>query len=202
MSKPIYRRHRQGVKRFFDVLASIFLILPTLPLLVATALAIKLDSPGPVFFRQDRVGRGGRVFKVWKFRSMFLNAEVNGAVWAKKSDPRVTRVGGIIRVLRIDELPQLWNIFRGEMSLIGPRPERPEFVRELSANIPYYNIRHSVLPGITGWAQVNYRYGASVEDALHKLEYDLYYIKNMSILLDLKIILRTIGVVLFGEGAR
>jgi len=202
MSKPIYRRHRQGVKRFFDVLASIFLILPTLPLLVATALAIKLDSPGPVFFRQDRVGRGGRVFKVWKFRSMFLNAEVNGAVWAKKSDPRVTRVGGIIRLLRIDELPQLWNIFRGEMSLIGPRPERPEFVRELSANIPYYNIRHSVLPGITGWAQVNYRYGASVEDALHKLEYDLYYIKNMSILLDLKIILRTIGVVLFGEGAR
>ncbi|MBW1703193.1 MAG: exopolysaccharide biosynthesis polyprenyl glycosylphosphotransferase [Deltaproteobacteria bacterium] len=190
------------MKRLIDLSISALIIIITLPLLAVTALAIRLDSPGPVFFKQQRVGKGGKVFSVWKFRSMYKDAEQNGAVWADKSDPRVTRVGRVIRFLRIDELPQLWNIFRGEMSLIGPRPERPEFVRELTASIPYYDIRHSVSPGITGWAQVNYPYGASVEDALHKLEYDVYYIKNMSLFLDFKIFIRTIGVVLFGQGAR
>jgi lipopolysaccharide/colanic/teichoic acid biosynthesis glycosyltransferase len=133
---------------------------------------------------------------------MFQNAEENGAVWALKNDNRVTRVGKWIRLLRIDELPQLINVFRGEMSFIGPRPERPEFVKKLEKEIPYYSVRHSIKPGITGWAQVNYRYGASVEDAINKLEYDLYYIKNMSLLLDLRIMLKTIGVVFFGQGAR
>jgi lipopolysaccharide/colanic/teichoic acid biosynthesis glycosyltransferase len=133
---------------------------------------------------------------------MVQDAETKGAVWTEKEDPRVTRVGKWIRLLRIDEIPQLYNVFRGEMSLIGPRPERPEFTRELEKQIPYYGIRHTVRPGITGWAQVNYRYGASAEDSLHKLEYDIYYIKNMSIFLDIIILLKTIGVVLFGEGAR
>ena len=148
------------------------------------------------------MGKGGNIFTAWKFRSMRHNAEENGAVWAEKNDLRVTRVGKWIRISRIDEIPQLYNVFRGEMSLIGPRPERLEFVKELEKQLPYYGIRHSVRPGITGWAQVNYRYGASVEDALNKLEYDLYYIKNMSLLLDFQIILKTIGVVLLGQGAR
>jgi exopolysaccharide biosynthesis polyprenyl glycosylphosphotransferase len=192
----------QKVKRLIDFAVSALLLLGTMPVMVLSALAIRLDSPGPVFFKQERVGKNGLVFVLWKFRSMRQNAEENGAVWAEKVDPRVTRVGKWIRLLRIDEIPQLYNVFRGEMSLIGPRPERPEFIQELEKQIPYYGIRHSVRPGITGWAQVNYRYGASVEDALRKLEYDLYYIKKMSLLLDFKIILKTIGVVLFGQGAR
>ena len=166
------------------------------------AVAIKLESRGPVFYRQRRVGKDGRIFHAFKFRSMEDSAEDQGAMWAAEDDPRVTKVGRVIRFLRIDELPQIINVFRAEMSLVGPRPERPEFVKELEARIPFYGIRHSIRPGITGWAQVKYGYGASVEDALKKLEYDLFYLKNMSIILDIKILLKTIGVVLFGQGAR
>lgn len=196
------KEYMQKIKRLIDFGISGLLLLVTFPVIALTALAIRFDSPGPVFFKQKRIGKGGSIFHVWKFRTMNQNAEENGAVWAENNDHRVTRAGRWIRLFRIDELPRIYNIFRGEMSLIGPRPERPEFVRELTKEIPYYDIRHSVRPGITGWAQVNYPYGASAEDALCKLEYDLYYIKNMSLLLDIKILLRTIGVVLFGEGAR
>jgi sugar transferase (PEP-CTERM system associated) len=192
----------QKMKRIGDFAISGLLLLLSFPLMLVTALAIRLDSPGPVFYRQDRVGRGGKIFRVFKFRSMTLDAETLGAQWALKRDPRVTRVGRWIRLFRIDELPQIWNVFMGDMSLIGPRPERPQFVKDLEAFIPYYSARHSVRPGITGWAQVNYPYGASIEDARRKLEYDLYYVKNMSLLLDLKIIFRTVGVVLMGDGAR
>ena len=196
------KEYLQKIKRLIDLsLSSLFIIL-TLPVLGIIALAIKLDSKGPVFYKQIRIGKGAEEFTLWKFRSMVSNAEENGPVWASKNDHRLTRVGKIIRFLRIDEMPQLFNVLRGEMSLIGPRPERVEFVRELESRLPYYAVRHTVLPGVTGWAQVNYRYGASVDDALHKLEYDLYYIKNMSLFLDLKILLKTIGVVLFGQGAR
>jgi len=198
----VSKEYMQKVKRLVDFVISALLLLGMLPITAISALAIRLDSPGPVFFKQKRVGKNGLVFVLWKFRSMRQDAEANGAVWAEKVDHRVTRVGKWIRLLRIDEIPQLYNVFRGEMSIIGPRPERPEFIQELEKQIPYYGIRHFVRPGITGWAQVNYRYGASVEDALRKLEYDLYYIKNMSLFLDLKIILKTIGVVLFGQGAR
>ena len=192
----------QQVKRIIDFGVSSLLLIPTMPVMIIAALAIRLDSPGPVFFKQKRVGLGNREFTTWKFRSMRQDAEENGAVWAEKEDARVTRVGKWIRKLRIDELPQLINVFKGDMSLIGPRPERPEFVKKLEEQIPYYSLRHSVRPGITGWAQVSYPYGASVEDSRNKLEYDLYYVKNRSLLFDLKIILRTIGVVFFGEGAR
>ena len=192
----------QKLKRIIDCVVSAVLLIGASPFLLATALAIKLESPGPVFFTQQRVGLNNKVFRLWKFRSMVQNAEAGQAVWAQQSDPRVTRVGKMIRTLRIDEFPQLLNIFRGDMSLIGPRPERPEFVSELEKQIPYYGIRHSVRPGLTGWAQVNYPYGASVLDALHKLEYDLYYIKNMSLMLDITILLKTVGVVIFGQGAR
>lgn len=192
----------QRTKRLMDICVSGFLLLLGAPLLGLIALVVHLDSPGPVLYRQKRVGKRGQTFTIMKFRSMRQDAETNGAQWAQIKDPRVTRVGRIIRFLHLDELPQLWNIFRGDMSLIGPRPERPEFVRQLEAKIPYYVARHSVAPGVTGWAQVNYPYGASDEDAQNKLEYDLYYIKNMSLLLDLKIMLRTIGVILLGQGAR
>jgi sugar transferase (PEP-CTERM system associated) len=192
----------QKWKRMGDFVISSLLLIFTAPLMAITALAIRLESPGPVFYQQDRVGKNDKVFTVNKFRSMRVDAEAHGARWAQKMDPRVTRVGRWIRMFRIDELPQMWNAFVGDMSLVGPRPERPEFVSELEAKIPYYGIRHTVAPGITGWAQVKYPYGASFEDALRKLEYDVYYIKNMSILLDLKILLRTVGVVLLGEGAR
>jgi len=198
LSKQYVRR----IKRLIDFASSTILLIVSAPVIVLTAIAIKLESPGPVFFRQARVGKDGTVFRVFKFRSMKEDAENNGAAWADEGDPRVTRVGRVIRLLRIDELPQILNVFQGEMSLVGPRPERPEFVKELEARIPFYGIRHSVQPGITGWAQVKYGYGASVEDALKKLEYDLFYLKNMSILLDIKILLKTIGVVLFGQGAR
>lgn len=196
------KEYVQKVKRLIDFGMASLLLLVSFPGMILTALAIRLESSGPIFYHQDRVGVGGSVFTVWKFRSMRVDAEQNGAVWAQRKDARVTRVGKWIRLLRIDELPQLFNVFRGEMSLVGPRPERPEFVSELSRAIPYYAMRHAIRPGITGWAQVNYRYGASIEDALFKLEYDLYYIKNMSLLLDIKILLRTIGVVLFREGSR
>ncbi len=198
ISKPYVQR----TKRLFDVVISAFLLLFTSPVFAITALAIKLGSRGPVFFGQTRVGKGGKEFFLWKFRSMKNDAEKDGAVWAKKKYPRITAVGRIIRVLRIDELPQILNVFKGDMSLIGPRPERPEFVQGLEAEIPYYGLRNSVRPGITGWAQVNYSYGASIEDSLRKLEFDIFYIKNMSLILDAKIALKTIGVVLFGQGAR
>jgi sugar transferase (PEP-CTERM system associated) len=192
----------QKWKRIGDFVISGLMLIFTAPLMALTALAIRLESPGPVFYQQDRVGKNDKVFTVHKFRSMRVDAETHGARWAQKMDPRVTRVGRWIRMFRIDELPQMWNAFVGDMSLVGPRPERPEFVSELETKIPYYAIRHTVAPGITGWAQVKYPYGASLEDALRKLEYDVYYIKNMSILLDLKILLRTVGVVLLGQGAR
>jgi exopolysaccharide biosynthesis polyprenyl glycosylphosphotransferase len=166
------------------------------------ALAVRLDSPGPVFFRQERVGKGEQPFTLIKFRTMRNDAEKNGAVWACKDDPRVTKVGHILRKTRLDEIPQLFNVLKGDMSFVGPRPERPEFVETLKEKIPYYSKRHFVKPGVTGWAQVRYPYGASVEDSLEKLRYDLYYIKNFSIFLDILIILETIKVVLFGRGAR
>ena len=198
----ITKPYVQKIKRLADFWISGMLLLLSSPIILLTVLAIRVDSPGPIFFRQQRVGKGGKPFILWKFRSMRQDAEENGVQWAAQEDPRTTRVGRIIRILRIDELPQIYNVFLGEMSLIGPRPERPEFVRQLEREIPYYGIRHSVSPGITGWAQINYPYGASVEDSKRKLEYDIYYIKNMSPLLDMKIILKTIGVVLFGQGAR
>lgn len=189
-------------KRVLDVvlsLSGILLVLPALPLI---ALAIKLDSPGPVFFRQTRVGEGEKEFMLFKFRSMTQDAEKDGAVWAQKNDARVTRVGNFLRKTRLDEIPQLFNVLKGDMSFVGPRPERPEFVGMLNEKIPYYSKRHFVKPGVTGWAQVKYPYGASVEDALEKLRYDLYYIKNISILMDILIVLETVKVVLFGRGAR
>jgi len=196
------KEYVQKLKRLSDMVVSGIILLFSAPLMAITALAIRIDSPGPVLYQQKRVGKGSKIFTVNKFRSMCMNAEAEGAVWAQKRDPRITRVGRWIRLFRIDELPQLWNVFTGDMTLVGPRPERPEFVKELESKIPYYGVRHTVSPGITGWAQIKYPYGASQEDALRKLEYDLYYIKHMSILLDVKILLRTIGVVLLGEGAR
>lgn len=190
------------LKRALDVLISLFLLLPAAPIMLLTALIIRLESPGPVIYRQERVGLHEKEFTVYKFRSMRVDAEKNGAVWASANDSRVTRFGRFIRKVRIDELPQIWNILKGDMSFIGPRPERMAFVTHLKEQIPYYGLRHTVKPGLTGWAQVCYPYGASDEDARHKLEYDLYYIKNMSILLDIHIIFKTVGVVLFPKGAR
>ena len=167
-----------------------------------TALAIRMESKGPIIYRQERVGFRGRTFTVFKFRSMNVDAEKGGqARWAVARDPRVTRVGRVIRRLRIDELPQLFNVLRGEMSFVGPRPERPEFVEMLTGQIPFYAVRHSVKPGLTGWAQVRYSYGATVEQSVRKLEYDLYYVKNHTLALDVLILLETVRVVLLGEGA-
>jgi exopolysaccharide biosynthesis polyprenyl glycosylphosphotransferase len=190
-------------KKIIDVLLASTLLLAALPLMLLVALAIKCDSPGPVFYPQERVGLRGRRFAVLKFRSMRQDAEADGRpVWAEAKDSRVTRVGRFIRWVRIDELPQLLNVLRGEMSVIGPRPERPYFVDQFNQLIPSYDDRHAVLPGITGWAQVNYPYGASLEDAREKLRYDLYYIANYSFRLDLQILLATVRVVLSGKGAR
>jgi len=190
------------LKRFSDILlASVGLLLAS-PLMLLSALIIKLESPGPVFYRQERVGERGGSFFVIKFRSMCQDAEKNGAVWAQKNDSRVTRFGGFIRKVRIDELPQLWNVLKGEMSFVGPRPERPVFVKELAKKIPYYSLRHNIKPGVTGWAQVCYPYGASEEDALRKLEYDLYYLKNLSFTMDLWIVFQTVKTVLFQKGSR
>ena len=194
--------YNQKIKKVLDKFLSLLACALTLPIAFLTAVAIKLDSQGPILYRQARVGRDGRSFELIKFRSMGIDAEVNGAVWAQKDDPRVTRVGNVIRILRFDEIPQFWNVLMGDMSMVGPRPERPEFVDGLIDDIPYYALRHAVAPGITGWAQVNYPYGASKEDALAKLEYDLYYIKNLSPLLDLLILAKTVRTVLFGKGAR
>ena len=197
------RRLSSVGKRLFDIAVSLVLLALTLPLILATALAVRLESRGPAFFRQRRVGRYGLVFDVVKLRSMRLDAEVGGkAVWAQKDDPRVTRVGRVIRKLRIDELPQAWSVLKGEMSFVGPRPERPQFVADLEARLPYYAERHVVKPGITGWAQINYPYGASIEDAREKLEFDLYYAKNYTPFLDILILLQTARVILWPEGAR
>ncbi len=190
-------------KRLFDITVSLILLILALPLIVLTAIAVKLESKGPAFYRQHRVGLYNVPFAIVKLRSMRSDAEVAGkAVWAEKDDPRVTKIGRIIRKLRIDELPQCWSVLKGEMSFVGPRPERPQFVDDLETKLPYYAERHMVKPGITGWAQINYPYGASIDDARQKLEYDLYYAKNYSPFLDLLILLQTVRVVLWPEGAR
>jgi sugar transferase (PEP-CTERM system associated) len=189
-------------KRLFDILASTLLLLLTAPVIALFAVLVKLDSKGPAFYRQRRVGLFGEGFDVIKLRSMRTDAEAGGAQWASKNDPRVTRIGNFIRKIRIDELPQTWSVLKGEMSFVGPRPERPEFVADLEEQLPYYAERHMVKPGITGWAQINYPYGASTEDSRHKLEYDLYYAKNYTPFLDLLILLQTLRVVLWSEGAR
>ncbi|MEH1869828.1 MAG: sugar transferase [Nostoc sp.] len=190
----------QKLKRLVDIILAWSLFLFLSPLMLLTVLAIKLDSPGPVLYTQMRTGLEGKPFKVYKFRSMYQDAEKRGAQWAHEGDPRITRVGRWLRMTRIDELPQILNVLWGEMSLIGPRPERPEFDIKLRQEIPYYDLRYVVKPGITGWAQVMYPYGASVEDAYEKLAYDLYYIKNYSLALDLAIAFKTIRVVLLGKG--
>jgi sugar transferase (PEP-CTERM system associated) len=192
-----------ALKRALDIFASLVLLMLTLPTLIFAAIAIKLDSKGPILYRQERVGRRGQIFHIAKFRTMRVDAEQScGPQWASVGDPRVTRVGRFLRRMRIDELPQILNVLRGEMSFVGPRPERPHFVRHLAAEIPFYQERHRVRPGITGWAQINYPYGASIDDAREKLSYDLYYIKNFSFLFDLLIILSTAKAVFLDGGGR
>ncbi len=197
------RRISTAFKRSFDVLMSLLLLLLTGPIILLFALLIKLESKGDAFFKQERVGLYGQTFNILKLRSMRADAEVAGqAVWASENDPRITRIGRFIRKVRIDELPQAWSVLKGEMSFVGPRPERPQFVDDLQTKMPYYTERHMVKPGITGWAQINYPYGASIEDSRHKLEYDLYYAKNYTPFLDILILLQTIRVVLWPEGVR
>ena len=176
--------------------------LVSLPIALVTAILIKLESPGPALYRQERVGKNGRPFTIMKFRSMRVDAEKDGPVWAQTGDDRTTRVGRVIRKIRVDEIPQFWNILRGEMNFVGPRPERPHFVAQLAEEIPFYEQRHLIPPGLTGWAQIKYPYGASIEDARQKLQYDLYYIKNQSLVLDAAILFETIKTILFGRGAR
>jgi sugar transferase (PEP-CTERM system associated) len=194
-SQQIFRRLLSFVVAF----TALLICLPFLPLII---LAVRLSSPGPILFSQTRVGQRGRLFTAYKFRTMQENAEAQGAVWATKDDPRVTAVGRVMRGTRIDEIPQLWNVLRGEMAFVGPRPERPEFVQWLSQQIPFYDLRHMIRPGITGWAQVRYRYGASLEETKHKLEYDLYYVKHQSIGLDLLIMFETIKTIILRRGAQ
>jgi sugar transferase (PEP-CTERM system associated) len=194
---------RTVIKRLFDIVVSAVLLVLTLPILALASVCVLLESTGPLLYRQERVGRGGRIFTLYKLRSMQNDAEKDGQPrWASTNDRRVTRVGAILRKLRIDELPQVYNVLRGDMSFVGPRPERPFFVDKLVAQIPYYAMRHSVNPGITGWAQVRYPYGASLDDTVEKLQYDLYYVKNHGLFLDWMILLATIEVVLWGKGAR
>lgn len=187
-------------RRIFDIAVSIFGLIASSPFLIVGAIMIKMDSDGPIFFSQIRTGQHGDSFTIYKFRSMKIDAEKDGAKWAVKNDSRITKVGNFIRKTRIDEIPQLWNVLKGDMSFIGPRPERPEFDGMLEKEIPYYMLRYLVKPGLTGWAQVNYDYGASVDDAKEKVMYDLFYIKNYSLLLDIRIILRTIRIVLLRKG--
>ncbi|MGE3175467.1 MAG: TIGR03013 family XrtA/PEP-CTERM system glycosyltransferase [Planctomycetota bacterium] len=192
-----------ALKRVLDIVASFLGLVLSLPLSILAAIAIKLSSRGPVLFTQERVGQDGELFRVMKFRTMRVDAEKeSGPVWASKNDDRITFVGKFLRLTRIDEIPQFLNILTGHMSFVGPRPERPHFVEQLTQALPFYPLRHTIKPGLTGWAQVCHPYGASVEDATEKLRYDLYYIKNVSLLFDLNIILRTIGVILLGKGAR
>jgi sugar transferase (PEP-CTERM system associated) len=195
-------RFTRQSKRVFDVLLALVGLALASPFLVLTALAVWLESGSPILYRQDRVGQNGRVFTLNKFRSMRRDAEQGTPVWARAVDDRVTRIGRFIRQTRLDELPQLWNVLTGDMSFVGPRPERPFFVAQLAEGIPYYEQRHAVKPGITGWAQVKYRYGASLEDSLEKLRYDLYYVKHLSLLFDVTILFDTVKVVLFAKGAR
>ncbi|HEX6043652.1 MAG TPA: TIGR03013 family XrtA/PEP-CTERM system glycosyltransferase [Pyrinomonadaceae bacterium] len=183
-------------------LAALVGMVLSLPIVIVTAILIKLDSRGPVFYKQERVGRNGRTFVLMKFRSMRVDAEAGGPVWASKGDDRTTRVGRVIRKIRVDEIPQFWNILKGEMSFVGPRPERPHFVAQLADEIPYYEQRHLIAPGLTGWAQIKYPYGASIEDARQKLQYDLFYIKNYSLVFDAIIVFETIKIILFGRGAQ
>ncbi len=199
-----FNAFRTYTKRGFDLLASTIMVLLTWPLILITAFAVAMESGfrAPVFYRQVRTGQDGKPFELLKFRSMRVDAEKGGAVWARENDDRITRVGGFIRSTRLDELPQIYNILKGDMSFIGPRPERPEFVAGLIEQVPYYDERHRVKPGLMGWAQLCYPYGASIDDAAQKLRYDLYYIKNHSILLDLMIVVQTVEVVLVGNGAR
>lgn len=189
------------LKRAMDIVVSLLILIVSLPLGIFIPIAIKIDSSGPVFFRQERIGMNGKIFKIVKFRSMFKDAEKHtGPIWSQKDDPRVTHIGKLIRRLRIDEIPQMYNVLKGEMSLVGPRPERPFFVEQLSEQIPYYKRRLKVRPGITGWAQVKHKYDENIEDVKIKLRYDLFYIENMSLRMDIKILARTIFVVLFGKG--
>jgi len=191
------------VKRLFDLGAAAGLIVLTLPLLLIAMIAVMLESGWPIFYTQERVGHAGKRFRIIKLRTMRQDAESDGKPrWAGVNDSRVTRVGGFLRRTRIDELPQLWNVLRGDMSFVGPRPERPYFVEQLTEQIPFYDVRHSVKPGVTGWSQVRYAYGASMEDGLAKLQYDLYYVKNHSLFLDLMILVETVQVVTLGKGAR
>ncbi len=188
------------IKRWFDVIFSLLLSVPALLAAPFAALLIKLESPGPVFYFQKRIGKNGRIFEIIKFRSMKANAETNGARWAEKNDNRVTASGRFLRKTRIDELPQLWNVLKGELSLIGPRPERPEFTETLKKEISHYAMRHLIKPGLSGWAQINFPYGASKEDAMEKLQYDLFYIKNRSLTLDLDIFLKTLATIFRHQG--
>jgi sugar transferase (PEP-CTERM system associated) len=193
---------RAFTKRIFDIVSSAVLLLLASPVMLLAAVAIRLDSRGPVLYKQERVGMGGETFMCIKFRSMRTDAEKDGvARWATKNDSRITRVGAFMRKTRIDELPQLFSVLKGEMSMVGPRPERPSFVAQLKEQIPFYDLRHTVKPGLTGWAQVRYAYGASIEDARKKHQFDLYYVKNNSLLLDLQVLIETVSVVLFREGA-
>ena len=196
-------RPTRAIKRLLDLAMALAIGIVTAPLMLLTAIAIALDSRGPVLYSQERVGEHGRVFTLHKFRSMRVDAEQAGRpIWAKDHDDRITRVGRFIRKARLDELPQLWNVIRGDMAFVGPRPERPFFVEQLAAEIPFYMERHVVKPGITGWAQVKYHYGSSIEDAMEKLRYDLYYIKHLSVVFDLTIAVDTVKVILFGRGAK
>jgi sugar transferase (PEP-CTERM system associated) len=209
---PSWLLFRKGIRssasfaffdRFFSTLLALLLLIITLPVIPFVLLAIKLDSRGPILYRQERVGRGGTRFYCYKFRTMRQDAEADtGPVWAGDDDPRITRVGRFLRLSRLDEIPQLWCVLKGEMAFVGPRPERPEFVAWLSSEIPYYGVRHAVRPGITGWAQIRYKYGNTLEDAKEKLQYDLFYIKNASVGLDLLIVFNTVKIVLLGRGAR
>ena len=196
------RTFMMGLKRIVDIVVSAAGLMVLVPLFALLGMLIKLDSPGPVFYRQMRVGLRGQPYLIWKLRSMNRDAEKSGPCWATAEDPRISRLGRWLRRLRLDELPQLLNVLKGEMSLVGPRPERPVFVQDLRSSIPYYDLRHTVKPGITGWAQTRFRYGASAEDSHVKLQYDLYYVKNFSLTLDLRILAKTARVMLCGKGAR
>ena len=193
---------QQIARRLVSIIVSFIGLMICLPFIPIIILAVRISSPGPIFFRQTRVGRRGRPFTVFKFRTMRQDAEANGAVWATKNDARVTSLGRFMRKTRLDEIPQLWNVLRGEMGFVGPRPERPEFVQWLNTEIPFYELRHIIRPGITGWAQVRYRYGASLEETRQKLEYDLYYVKHMSVGLDLLIMFETVKTIILRRGAQ
>ncbi len=195
-----YNNFNLRAKRLLDLIFAIIIGICTLPLMLLAAIIVKVESKGPIFFIQERIGEGNKKFNIVKFRSMTTDAEKNGPQWASKNDNRVTRWGKIMRATRIDELPQLWNVLKGEMSFVGPRPEREYFIKQLEKEIPYYNLRHTVKPGLTGWAQVMYPYGASIEDAYRKLQYDLYYIKHHDVIFDIKVLLKTITIVVFGKG--